>query len=352
MIYCSVFRCWLRKPSKMWRTAFWMKHWGHSNFKRTKLWSTSFAVWRFNLGRLIMKKHCNEKTTARKYVSKTSGKQGYTGTKDLKQTQSFGELALFDLSLFNGVTVSTSFFTCFDQHFGSTACCQPSPGSILQLSVPKSLLRKITSCATSQSWSWYFGRTSLFLIHSYTCWLPYLGLPNVQTLKMCSLKSNTSGAGCKFISGETIATITLLFWKGKPFSVSSDCFGELFPTHQQCLFDLWTCHQGHDGSWLSGEAFLSKHISLPEFLLRGLHGQAADRADRCCRWFWPVGWCGHSWNLIILEGIFKTEDPGRIWRGPCTLFKPILEWHHCSLSNKRDWGERSFLVVDLVLELW
>ena len=77
-------------PSKLWRCAFWMKHWGHSNFKRTKLWSISFAVWRFNVGRLDTKKQKNEKTTVRKYISKSSGKAGYTGTKDLKQTQSFG----------------------------------------------------------------------------------------------------------------------------------------------------------------------------------------------------------------------------------------------------------------------
>ena len=72
--------------SKMWRTAFWMKHYQHKNFKRTKIWSTSFAVWRLNLGRLDVKKVKNGAKTVRKYQTK-SGKAGNTATGDLKKTQ-------------------------------------------------------------------------------------------------------------------------------------------------------------------------------------------------------------------------------------------------------------------------
>ena len=90
---------------EVWRTAFWMKHWGHPNFKRTKLWSTSWAVWRLSRGKLDTKKEKNLTKTVRKYVSK-SGKAGYTGTGDLKKSQCFGCLC-------NVFCLETCVFTSF-----------------------------------------------------------------------------------------------------------------------------------------------------------------------------------------------------------------------------------------------
>lgn len=74
-----------------------MKHYGHANYKRTRVWSTSFAVWRLNMGKMSAKKIKNGPQTVRKYTTK-SGAVGYTGTRALKQTQLFGRLLVHDFS--------------------------------------------------------------------------------------------------------------------------------------------------------------------------------------------------------------------------------------------------------------
>ncbi len=76
-------------PAKIWRQGFWMKLYDHDTFKRTKLWSTAFAVWKLNLGALNKKRHTNLVATTRKYIN-SKGEVRFTGTKQLKQTQYLG----------------------------------------------------------------------------------------------------------------------------------------------------------------------------------------------------------------------------------------------------------------------
>lgn len=77
---------------EVWRQPFWMKLYGHLTWKRTKIWSTAFSVFRLNLGRLDKRQHRCEVATARKYVSKVDGKVRFGGTKSLKATQCLGPL--------------------------------------------------------------------------------------------------------------------------------------------------------------------------------------------------------------------------------------------------------------------
>ncbi len=74
--------------AEMYRTAFWMHHFGHPNDKRTKLWAPSYYISLFNRGPI--KKNKNGKrgpATAVKYVD-GRGILRYKGTPDLKRSQS------------------------------------------------------------------------------------------------------------------------------------------------------------------------------------------------------------------------------------------------------------------------
>ena len=77
--------CFSKVQTKFWRQAFWMKLWGHDTFKRTKVWSTSFPIYKLNLGKLDTTKHRNEVATTRKYMK--DGKKRFVGTRGLKSTQ-------------------------------------------------------------------------------------------------------------------------------------------------------------------------------------------------------------------------------------------------------------------------
>ena len=66
--------------------AFWMAAWGHSNPKRTCLWSNSPAVCVFTTHKVALTK-CKGAPTVERYISAKSGKSGYTGTKALKKTE-------------------------------------------------------------------------------------------------------------------------------------------------------------------------------------------------------------------------------------------------------------------------
>lgn len=73
----------------MYRTAFWMLHYGHENDKRTKLWAPSYNVCLFNRGpmtRLEKSKKPKGRATAVKYID-GAGKVRYKGTPQLKLSQ-------------------------------------------------------------------------------------------------------------------------------------------------------------------------------------------------------------------------------------------------------------------------
>lgn len=64
-----------------------MKHFGHMCLKRTLLWSTAWAIGKFDMGPIKKGTHKSLVKTAAKYVDKM-GKTRYKGTgKDLKNTQ-------------------------------------------------------------------------------------------------------------------------------------------------------------------------------------------------------------------------------------------------------------------------
>ena len=74
-------------PTEMFRTAFWMHHYGHPNSKRTKLWAPSWYICLFNQGPLKKSmKRAKGPATAEKYID-GSGRLRYKGTKALKSTQ-------------------------------------------------------------------------------------------------------------------------------------------------------------------------------------------------------------------------------------------------------------------------
>ncbi len=83
---------WLIKRLKkfgilVYRQGFWMAHYCHPNFKLTKIWSTSSAIWKLDFGKLTpaMKKKHSSNTTKRYINSK--GERRWTATKQLKESQ-------------------------------------------------------------------------------------------------------------------------------------------------------------------------------------------------------------------------------------------------------------------------
>lgn len=73
--------------TEMYRTAFWMHHYGHPNEKRTKLWAPSYYICLFNQGRLVKGKSVKKgPATAIKYID-GSGRVRYKGTAHLKKSQ-------------------------------------------------------------------------------------------------------------------------------------------------------------------------------------------------------------------------------------------------------------------------
>lgn len=83
---------WLIKRLKMfgvlvYRQGFWMAHYSHPNFKLTKLWSTSSAIWKLDFGKLTpdMKRKHSSNTTKRYINSK--GERRWTATRNLKKSQ-------------------------------------------------------------------------------------------------------------------------------------------------------------------------------------------------------------------------------------------------------------------------
>lgn len=72
---------------RLYRQAFWMKHYGHMCLKRTLVWSISPAILLLDLGPVLKGVHKSEVKTALKYVDK-NGKTRYKGNgKTLKGTQ-------------------------------------------------------------------------------------------------------------------------------------------------------------------------------------------------------------------------------------------------------------------------
>lgn len=79
------------------KQAFWMSGWGHSNPKRTVLWSNSPVVRVFTTPKVAFSK-CKGPPTAVRYVSKKTGEVGYTGSKHLKDTEHLASiLALYSI---------------------------------------------------------------------------------------------------------------------------------------------------------------------------------------------------------------------------------------------------------------
>lgn len=68
------------------KQAFWMSCFGHSNPKRTVLWSNNVAVRVFTTPKIATSK-IKGPPTAERYVSKRTGKCGYKGSKHLKSTE-------------------------------------------------------------------------------------------------------------------------------------------------------------------------------------------------------------------------------------------------------------------------
>ena len=81
------------------KQAFWMSAWGHSNPKRTVLWSNNPVVRVFTTPKVAVSK-CKGPPTAVRYVSKTTGKVGYTGSKHLKATEHLDSILEFNDILF------------------------------------------------------------------------------------------------------------------------------------------------------------------------------------------------------------------------------------------------------------
>lgn len=68
------------------KQAFWMSCFGHSNPKRTVLWSNNLAVRVFTTPKIATSK-IKGPPTAERYVSQKTGKSGYKGSKHLKATE-------------------------------------------------------------------------------------------------------------------------------------------------------------------------------------------------------------------------------------------------------------------------
>ena len=82
---------WLIKTMKdfgitTYRQAFWMACWGHQNPKRTVLWSNNPAVVVFTTPK-IARTPIKGPPTVNRYVSKRSGKSGYSVSRYLKKTE-------------------------------------------------------------------------------------------------------------------------------------------------------------------------------------------------------------------------------------------------------------------------
>ena len=79
--------------SQVWSQRFWMLHYKSRSPKRTRLWSCSTAIRLFDLGPMTkqtLKAGTKVKTT-KKTISK-SGRQQFTGSADLRGTQSWPQL--------------------------------------------------------------------------------------------------------------------------------------------------------------------------------------------------------------------------------------------------------------------
>lgn len=74
---------------EVFRVNWWMAHYGGSSPKRHLGLTNNAWCQKFNLGKLTKKQRlsCKAKPTKRT-VNKTTGKVGYQGTSELKQTQS------------------------------------------------------------------------------------------------------------------------------------------------------------------------------------------------------------------------------------------------------------------------
>ena len=73
--------------------ALWMKLFGSATAKRTRLWSSSWAIAGFNRGKLCRSKHKSDIKTTNRYVK--DGKTRFSGNANLRATQRlevFGKL--------------------------------------------------------------------------------------------------------------------------------------------------------------------------------------------------------------------------------------------------------------------
>ena len=85
----NILLCPCNSHAKVWRQALWLKLFGHTNLKRTLLWSTVRGVPKFSLGNNKKKVHKSERPTTRQYVDKR-GKKRYQGSEHLRATQILG----------------------------------------------------------------------------------------------------------------------------------------------------------------------------------------------------------------------------------------------------------------------
>ena len=98
--------------SKVYRTAFWMRAFGHTSDKRTKVWSNSFAVALLQMAKPLKRKGRRGKkkvALAIKYQDK-SGRTRYKGSPQLKSSQSFG--CTLNGGLLSAIFISSLFLLC------------------------------------------------------------------------------------------------------------------------------------------------------------------------------------------------------------------------------------------------
>lgn len=79
----------------VYRQGFWMAHFAHPNFKLTKIWSTSSRVWKLDFGKLTPEMRSKHSSNTTKRYTNTKGEHRFTGTKELKSSQSLGRTSIF-----------------------------------------------------------------------------------------------------------------------------------------------------------------------------------------------------------------------------------------------------------------
>ena len=95
----------------VYRQGFWMAHFAHPNFKLTKIWSTSSRVWKLDFGKLTPDMRSKHSSNTTKRYTNAKGEHRFTGTKELKSSQSLART-----SIFSSFVLAPFVPTCCSQH--------------------------------------------------------------------------------------------------------------------------------------------------------------------------------------------------------------------------------------------